>query len=243
MQGPVPRGRQPVYSPDGREILFGRAFRPIIDDNAAKVALMVMRRNGTEVRTIVRFDNSKRLGSEQMRALEPHGAEWSPDGASLAFALQDSNSPTHKSAIFTLVLDGGELHRITRWRLNAGNPDWSPNGGRIVFNSNFEGQAASNLYTVNPDGSGLRQLTDNPRNRFFFEPAWSPGRSPDRLRRGQSPRKRAHRKDEHRRPAATPRHLGLRARRSSRLGQPAVGWSARRRNHRRFRFLVQKSRF
>jgi Tol biopolymer transport system component len=58
--------------------------------------------------------------------------------------------------------------------LNAGNPDWSPNGKRIVFNSHFEGQAAANVFTVEPDGSNLRRLTNNPRGRSFWDPVWSP---------------------------------------------------------------------
>ena len=44
-------------------------------------------------------------------------------------------------------------HRITPWRLNAGNPDYSPDGRRIVFNSAWEGQTHSSLYTINPDGT------------------------------------------------------------------------------------------
>ena len=49
-----------------------------------------------------------------------------------------------------LDADGSNLRRITPLRLNAGNPDWSPNGKRIVFNSSYEGQAAVEIYTVRP---------------------------------------------------------------------------------------------
>jgi len=46
----------------------------------------------------------------------------------------------------------------------AGDCDWSPDGTRLVFAThplggfNFD-PVVSNLYTVHPDGTGLRQLT------------------------------------------------------------------------------------
>jgi TolB protein len=59
-------------------------------------------------------------------------------------------------------------------RLNAGSPDWSPNGKRIAFNSSFEGQAAVEVYSVRPDGSRLKRLRKEPEDSFSFEPSWSP---------------------------------------------------------------------
>ena len=56
----------------------------------------------------------------------------------------------------------GAEHRITPWRLTAGDtPDWSPDGGRILFHSNVaaDPDVSANLYTVRPNGTGLKQLT------------------------------------------------------------------------------------
>lgn len=156
-----------AYSPDGESIVFSRVHGPVVDDNASEIDLMVMHRNGTDVRTLKRFDRLTKGG------LEPHGAEWSPDGTQLALLLLDTSSPRNKSAIFTLDVATANLDQVTPFRMNAGNPDWSPGGGRIVFNSNYEGQAAANLYTVHPDGSVLTKLTHN-RRRSAFEPTWSP---------------------------------------------------------------------
>lgn len=48
-------------------------------------------------------------------------------------------------------------------------PSWSPDGRRIVFSGEVDGNR--DLYVVNRDGSGLQRLTSTPR--VDREPAWS----------------------------------------------------------------------
>jgi len=49
-------------------------------------------------------------------------------------------------------------------------PDWSPDGTRIVFGYDHEGFRG--IYVIDVDGSNLRKLTNN---RFEEEfPAWRP---------------------------------------------------------------------
>ncbi|MFW6201610.1 MAG: hypothetical protein ACOC8B_03465, partial [Gemmatimonadota bacterium] len=50
------------------------------------------------------------------------------------------------------------------------DPVWSADGERILFYANRAGNF--DLYSVRPDGSELRRLTDDPRDEV--EPAWSP---------------------------------------------------------------------
>ena len=114
---------EPAWSPDGRQIVFNRAFGPIVDDNADHVDLMIMNRNGTHVRTLL---HSPDYGK---RRLEAGRWSWSPDGTQLAGTFQDLNSPRQASAIFTVELDSLDIHRITPWRLDAGNPDHPPTAG------------------------------------------------------------------------------------------------------------------
>jgi Tol biopolymer transport system component len=158
----------PVWSPDGQQIVFNRAYLPIVDDNVDRIDLMIVNRNGTGQRTLIHD-----TGNGKRRDLETNGWTWSPDGSQLAGTFQDLNSPTGATAIFTVELDSGDLHRITPWRLNAGNPDYSPDGRRIVFNSAWEGQTHSSLYTISPDGSALRRL-NHPGKHYTFAPKFSP---------------------------------------------------------------------
>lgn len=159
---------EPSYSNDGRQIVFVRAFGPVVDDTASEIDLMVMHRNGTHVSIIKRFANLNK------RRLEPHNADFSPDDRQLALTLLDVSSPAGKSAIFTYTFATGDFDRVTPWRLNAGNADWSDDGRRILFNSNFLAPSPSDLYTIAPDASALRRLTNSPGSRSSFAPTWSP---------------------------------------------------------------------
>ncbi|HUM48318.1 MAG TPA: hypothetical protein PLD84_15410 [Chitinophagales bacterium] len=50
------------------------------------------------------------------------------------------------------------------------NPKWSPDGTSIVFESTMDGK--SSIYTILPDGSGLRKITDTTFD--YGQPSWSP---------------------------------------------------------------------
>jgi len=156
----------PAWSPDGSRFVFERAFGPIVKDEASGgLDLVVTNADGSIERVLPRLWQGR----------EPHDAQWSPDGTRIAVNLVNSTAkPRNGSAIYVLNADGSHLHRVTPSRLNAGSPDWSPNGRRIAFNSSYEGQAAVEIYTVRPNGSGLRRVRKEREDSFSFEPTWSP---------------------------------------------------------------------
>ena len=155
-----------AWAPNGRRIVFERAFGPVVDDAAAKVELQIARSDGSRERAI-HLD----LGGR-----EPHDAQWSPDGRRLAVNVLNvgDTKPKFGSAIYVFRADGTRLRRITPMRLNAGSPDWSPRGHRIVFNSHYEGQQLSQIYVVRPNGSGLKRVRNQPAGHNAFEPVFSP---------------------------------------------------------------------
>jgi TolB protein len=157
----------PAWSPDGNRLVFERAFGPIINDEASGgLDLLTASADGSSEQLILDIAGNAR---------EPHDAQWSPDGTRIAVNMLNIKArPRNGSAIYVLNADGSGFRRITPMRLNAGNPDWSPDGKRIVFNSSYEGQAAVEIYTVRPDGSALKRLRKEPKNSASFEPVWSP---------------------------------------------------------------------
>ena len=83
---------------------------------------------------------------------------WSPDGERLAFVSGDFQFPS----IFIVNRDGSEMKRLTggyEEGAAAHSPSWSPDGREIVFTRYLEHSQATDLYIVQVDGTGLRQLT------------------------------------------------------------------------------------
>ena len=89
--------------------------------------------------------------------------------------------------MFTVRPDGSDLRQVTPWGLHAGDPDWSPDGRRLVFS----GQPShigniGDVHVADADGGHLRDVTrdhgltglgqrvEAVRYSESFNPAWSP---------------------------------------------------------------------
>lgn len=85
----------------------------------------------------------------------PHRAKPSP---------KRTTSETHNGRLFVVYPDGAGLSTIHlqtgREQYFAFQPDWSPDGTRIVFGMLIKGQ--EDIYTANPDGSDVVQVTNTP---------------------------------------------------------------------------------
>ena len=80
---------------------------------------------------------------------------WSPDGKTIVFfSSRDGKADTD---IWSLDVATGELTALAQGRSIDLNPFFSPDGKRIVFQSDSSGRLE--LWTMNADGSQLRQLT------------------------------------------------------------------------------------
>jgi len=99
---------------------------------------------------------------------------WSPDGKRIAF---DSNREDANQIYVTLAPhasagvnpDGSDVIRLTETG-DDWEPAWSPDGKRIAFHSNRDGN--EEIYVMNADGSGQTRLTKNEVGDT--SPAWSP---------------------------------------------------------------------
>ncbi len=151
-----------TFSQDGRKVVFLR----FLTDDA-----------GLDASAIVTMDLLTGRISV-LNATSPDGGAnpaWAPDGRRIVFGRygeKDSGGPVPPTndALFVIDADGGNLHQLTPATLAALSPEWSPDGDRIVFVSEDSQREHQDVYTVRPDGSDVRRLTDDGGSR---SPSWT----------------------------------------------------------------------
>lgn len=144
---------RPDWSPDGTKILFSRA----VPNGTGQGNLFVINADGSGLRQIT---NEVAPGVNY--------SSWSPDGQRIVLlSLRDG-----RSRLWIINADGSGLHPLTDGPPGTGDfvPAWGP-GNRISYHSSRD-HSASEIYSIAPDGSDLRRLTNNAFTDRHA--AWSP---------------------------------------------------------------------
>jgi len=94
-----------------------------------------------------------------------------PGGHSkIAFYGWDTLNGVYNTDIYVMNSNGTGQMNITNNEADDRHPSWSPDGGKIAFASQRDGNYE--VYTMNADGSGTIRLTTNAA--ADYEPTWSP---------------------------------------------------------------------
>jgi len=113
--------------------------------------------------------NQRRVTANQNLNIAPN---WSPDARSLVYTSWESG---FQDIYLIHPFGGGPRSRPAagsdRMRNMLGA--WSPDAQRIAFASN-QGSERTDIWVVNRDGTGLRNLTPNTPNWMDNRPTWSP---------------------------------------------------------------------
>ena len=101
---------------------------------------------------------------------------WSPDGRKVAFASADRPRWRGNVDLYVMNADGSGLRRLTRDPASDVVPVWSPDGRKIAFIRSHapaegRGPPESDVYVINVDGTGERNLTGD---GVSGGPVWSP---------------------------------------------------------------------
>ena len=139
----------PQWSPDGEWIVFGMGNYFLARTRPARV--MLARADGSEARAVTKGEGNAGFPS------------FSPDGAQVVYRFWTDTA----AGLRIVTLADGAVRTLTTGYDNF--PGWSPRGDRIVFSRLADGDF--DIFTIRPDGTGLRQLTTSPGNDSH--PAWS----------------------------------------------------------------------
>jgi TolB protein len=141
----------PALSPDGRRLSF--------TDQGWNIAVVASNRRSTSWRSLV-------LGTD---------SSWSPDGRWITFtrlivgpSRQEPDTYLTSRGIWKMRPDGSNLRRVTSG--SDWEPDWAPDGKRIVFSrSTRAGDAVRwDVVVATATRGGARRLTSG------YAPVWSP---------------------------------------------------------------------
>lgn len=186
------------WSPDGRLIAFASNRDTGVPYNPYNMDIYVMNADGSNVRRIVadpEYDvgpqwslDGRRIlfmtgrngnfdvyvmnadGTEQKNLTADHAGSdgapvWSMDGHNIAFARKIEG----KDQLFVMDSDGSNLKRVTHDAANHGSLGWSPDGSKLTFQTDLDGNWE--IYAISVDGE-LAQLTNDAAEDVM--PDWSP---------------------------------------------------------------------
>lgn len=192
-RSPKSEDRYPCWSPDARHICF-------MSDREGTTNLWVSAADGTRVRRLNRTPAVCYMPSWQktpagerivfgMHGAKPEMASIKPDGSGLRM-LGEGHDPTLSPdgkwicytghppeggvTVYVMKWDGSEKRRIvpTTSKVGATFPNWSPDSKQIVYS--FPVGEALELFVINLDGTGQRQLTTFGGTSVCTPSAWSP---------------------------------------------------------------------
>jgi len=152
-----------AWSPDGRRL----AFQALTDGHLSSWwSLYVADADGSG---LVNLSAVLPPPAGQGRDGDP---DWSPDGRRLAFTVEEGG----RERVYVADIAAMSLRRLTsNAERSDGHPAWSPDGRRLAFSGRHPvgTSVVTDVYVIGVDGTGERNLTQNPAEGSATMPAWS----------------------------------------------------------------------
>ena len=154
--------RSPMWSPDGRKIVF------TADPAGFGDQIFTIGANGRGLHQLTRN-----------RAMGSSSPAWSPSGKRIVFSSPGAGG---RPDLYVIDSQGRHRRRLTRSaKLCETLPAWSPDGTRIAFLDS----CGSRLYVLTLNGRRMKQIASS-----FRRPSWSPDGKQIAFARGSPPQVR-----------------------------------------------------
>lgn len=166
-----------AWSPDGKRIAYSVLGRDPRSGTPTGFSIAVIDLATGSRRTVLEADDRVQVAFPR----------WSPDGSRLVLQSaryrEGASSPNDlvRSTVVVISSDGSKDQTPTEISkgLNAAKPDWGWRNNQIVFSTNdpdypSSTSAVTALFTVAPDGTGLREVKSFPEPQVALTPSWSP---------------------------------------------------------------------
>jgi dipeptidyl aminopeptidase/acylaminoacyl peptidase len=168
------------WSPDGESIYFVAPVPREAEEGEPKVDEVIVVDREYPYAHIWRVDLATEA-VEQVSAGEYHvvDAELSPDGARFALIVRPSPKIADVMAqeVYLLPAVGGELERLTDNDYAEGTPRWSPDGSRVAYLSEADGNPVagpSRIHMRSVSGEGEPRVLARGFDGYIRDYRWSP---------------------------------------------------------------------
>lgn len=151
------------YSPDGATIAFDHADVGEFDPGFS-TSLLLMNADGSNVRPLL----------DPAQGGYDYEPEYSPDGSSIAFVRYDPVAET--AAVYLVDADGTDPRQLTPYDTYVEHPRWSPDGGSIIYNIEYEtdlDDPRNGIWTVPTGGGEPLLLLPGDETLHPFKPDYS----------------------------------------------------------------------
>jgi dipeptidyl aminopeptidase/acylaminoacyl peptidase len=162
-----------AWSKDGRRLLVASSYRVYVAEVDDEIGPLVD--TGLETAGDVACVEKSR----EPFPCQDAAFDWAPDGERVVFVQRCTYELPGCYFLTILNLVNGERTEIYQSPTNRGGlsielPAWSPDGSQIAFGMARANTVHTDLWVINADGTGLRQIDLGDDIAFVQGPRWSP---------------------------------------------------------------------